>query len=535
VSAGREVKAPARELPADVGSMLARSGPGYGATVAVAASTADAGLRRSYEGLMPEVVRASMRGDPALDLVAQVLATIYLRTQRVPALALEEWLFWRCGATAIPAGFDIFAFYGDGPGPHLDQRLAEVARQQKVAPVPVSYGLVRVAFGEGITVQALVLARRPVEVPAFTKSFAPGQDFEIAVRPTVPYTDLTLYADAGGGAVSVAPMTAGSDQTYRAKVTLPSQPGRYFVQVAAMEPAAGAVDPEHPWRHSLLHLPVYVGVPEPNEPDEFIRRPVPNPPDQATWREFILRAYNAERARLGRAPLVLDPRAGAVAQQRSDEIASTPGDPRPDPRVAAALAAAGIPVNDVGDSLGYLEFVSEYVHMHLLSPVARHHLLSPATTLLGIGLSQRVGDNGVRPWAVVQYAIEPVGAMDTAKERDRVYAELAALDQAEDKKPLERDDGLGRAAQEVAEEVCQGKRKLEDGSGVWEHAKSVSKGFTKGGSFSWVGYRFTRAEIARVREGTKGKGYTKVGVGMCQGDLPRLPRGTFVLMMEMGP
>ena len=46
--------------------------------------------------------------------------------------------------------------------------------------------------------------------------------------------------------------------------------------------------------------------------------------------------------------------------------------------------------------------------------------------------------------------------------------------------------------------------------------------------------QFTKKEIARVREGAKGKGYTRVGVGMCQGDLPNLPKGTFALLMMGG-
>jgi hypothetical protein len=526
--------APAREIPADVGSLLARNGAAYGGPV-VAAGADNPALRRAYEDQVSASVRATMKHDPALDIVAQVLATIYLRTRQVPAVSLEQWLFWRCGATEIPAGFDILAFYGDDPGPALDKRLADVAAQHRPRPVPVSYGLVRVAFSAEITVQALVLASRPVEVPAFKKSFEPGQEMQIAVRPTLAYTDLTLFADAGGGDVRVVPMTSGDDGSRWAKVTLPAQPGRYFVEVVAVEPVEGAADPEHPWRNSLLLLPVYVGIPEPTEPDDFIRHPVPNPPDPALWRELILRGYNAERARVGRPPLALDARAAGIAQQHSDEVARTHADPRPDVHLYEELASAGLPANEVGASLGHLEFVSEYVHMRLLEPAARHRLLNPATTLLGLGLSQRPPEERVRPWAVVEYAIEPLGALDTAKERDRVYAELAALDQAEQKTPIERDDALGRVAQEVAEEVCRGARKLDDGKGVWERARGIAKGFTKGGSFSWVGYRFSKSEIARVREGTKGRGFTHVGVGMCQGDLPNLPKGTFALLMEMGP
>jgi hypothetical protein len=276
-------------------------------------------------------------------------------------------------------------------------------------------------------------------------------------------------------------------------------------------------------------------VPEPQEPDEFIRHPVPNPPDPSTWRDLVVRAYNLERTRLGRAPLVLDPRASVLAQRRSDEVAATPGEPRPDPHVQQELARAGVPAADVGNTLGFLEFVSEYVHMRLLEPAARHSLLAPATTLLGLGISQRPGGDRVRPWAVIEYAIEPVGPIDAAKEGDRVYAELQALDREESKAPLERDDALGKVAQGVAEEICRGTRQMDDGKGIWDRARGVvSRPYTKGGSFSWIGYRFTRPEIARVREGSKGKGYTHVGVGMCQGDLPNVPKGTFVLFMMAG-
>ena len=122
-----------------------------------------------------------------------------------------------------------------------------------------------------------------------------------------------------------------------------------------------------------------------------------------------------------------------------------------------------------------------------------------------------------------------------AKERDRIHQDLDALEVADGNKPLDRDEGLARAAQQAADEVCQGARKLNDGSGIWNRAQAATQGYAKRGGLSWVGYRFNKAEIARVREGAKGKGYTRVGIGLCQGDLPERPRGTFVLLMEMGP
>jgi hypothetical protein len=515
--------------------MLAQAAPTYGGA-AVVTGAAQPALRQAYEGMLPPRTQATIRHDPTLDFVGQILAVIYLRTQRVPAYSLEQWIFWRAGATTIPAGFDIFAFQGEGADGPLNQRLAELARQQKEGRVPLSYGLVRIAFPEGFTVQVLVRAGRPLEVPALKKMYAPGEELAIAVRPTVAYTDLMLYADAGGGDVRTAPMTVGADQSAWAKVPLPAQPGRYFIQIAATEPVADAVDPEHPWRHSLLHFPLYVGVPEPVEPDDFIRHPIPNPPNPVTWRELILRSFNAERARLGRGPLVLDPRAGTIAQQHSDEVANTQGEPRPDPHIAEELRAVGIPVQDLGNTLEYLEFVSEYVHMHLLEPAARHHLLAPATTLLGLGLTQRPGGDVARPWAVIEYAIEQVGPVDVAKERARIHVEFASLDTADNLPTTASDDALSGVAQEVAEEICRGVRKVDDPKGIWERdrAKAATRGFKAAGSYSWMGYRFTRAEIARVREGTKGHGYSRFGIGICQADFPNRPRSTFVLWMMGG-
>jgi hypothetical protein len=272
-------KAPARELPPDVGSMLLRRGQEYGGPVVTTGGDQPV-LRKAFEDLLPPSTRATVKHDPSLDLVAQVLAVLYLRTRQLPAISLEQWIFWRCGATPIPGGFDI---------------------------------------------------------------------------------------------------------------------------------------------------------------------------------------------------------------------------------------------------------------LHLLEPSARHSLLAPATTLLGLGVAPRPAGDRVRPWSVIEYAIEPVGPIDPAKEGERVYAELRALDTEEGKAPVERDDALGKVAQGVAEEICRGTRKLDDAKGIWDRARAVvTRPYTKAGSFSWLGYRFTRPEIARVREGSKGKDYTHVGVGMCQGDLPNLPKGTFVLFMMAG-
>ncbi len=97
-----------------------------------------------------------------------------------------------------------------------------------------------------------------------------------------------------------------------ATLQLPSKPGRYFLQIKGAEPprAEGA----EPWNRSLFWAPLYVGVEEPLIADEFIRKPPPNHPDRSAWPVQIQTAYNAERQKLGRAPLAFQQEASLIAQ-----------------------------------------------------------------------------------------------------------------------------------------------------------------------------------------------------------------------------
>lgn len=535
---GGKVKAPARELPDDVGSVLARARDMYGADKAAMAYAAEhAALIKHFEEGLPDEVRKLVKHEPALDLVAEVLSAVYVRTEQEPAPSLERWLFWRCGSVSVPGAFNVFAFGGEGDAlPHFESHLKEVASRLPTRSGPLSYGIVRASWGH-VTAQGIMIGRRPVEVAALKKSYAPGQTLEIAATPTGGHTNLTLYVDAGGGDVTVVPMTAGADGTFFAKAPLPQKPGRYFVEVLGVEPKSHAVDPDHPFRNMLMLAPVYVGVAEPKTPDEFIRRPAPNPPDPATWKQRIVTAYNVERARYGRPPLALDPRVDGIAQRKSDEVAASPGDIRPDPQVVQEIMASGIAVDDMLNSIDHLEYISEYVNLRLLRPAARHHLLSPTAQLMGVGISQRHNHaTASRPYAVVEYAVEVVKPMDVAKEKDRVYAALGELEKVDGKKPLDRDDGLGKVAQEIAEAVCKGTRKPDDGKGIWEKAGlGPAKGFMKRGSYSWMGYHLTNEALAKMRNDMKAGGYTKVAVGLCQGNFEGRPMASYMLLLEMGP
>ncbi len=96
-------------------------------------------------------------------------------------------------------------------------------------------------------------------------------------------------------------MTQKNDEHFMGlalKLAAPTEPGRHFLEIISEDPAAVEEDEDEYWNHSLLMLPIYVGIEEPTLPDEMIRQPPVNPPERKDWPARILELYN--RARLAK-------------------------------------------------------------------------------------------------------------------------------------------------------------------------------------------------------------------------------------------
>jgi len=347
-------RAPLRELPASAASLLSLAPPIYGASALpgpIPGDTGSAAAQATFASAVPGGADGSLKHDAALDLVAAILAQSYAERQQTPVDSLVSWLFWRAGATSMPARYDVLAADEGTPSTVFDQRLAEVASMVSTKPIPLAYGVTRMTWS-GITIQAVVIGRRAIDVSPMSKSFAPGSTVTLEGRLGVPYSDPKLYVDEPKESVRVEALTLGEGGTVKATLQVPNEPGRYFIELLGAEPRNNPSDP--PWHHTLLWLPIYVGVAEPSLVDEFIRQPKPNPPPDA-WKTQMLGAYNAERYKLGRPPLFLDERATGLAQERAEQIAQNPGKPQADPAILS-----GVKFGNVYLALlfGYLAFTN---------------------------------------------------------------------------------------------------------------------------------------------------------------------------------
>ena len=521
-------KPPVRELTRPASSLLALAPTAYGNSTPLALpdDRGSAAAQAAFFGM----VSGRAGHEPALDLVAAVVGKVYAEEQELPADALVQWLYWKCGVVSLPGAVNVLVAPPDAE-PYFQEHLRRLAAIIPKSDATFSFGVARIAVN-GYVVQTIAIGVRPVDVAPITKSVAPGSKVALHIVPKKAYTDLTLYVDQGGPSVLALPLKQEADGTYSAEAPLPPAAGRYFIEVVGVEtPPAGSAS--QGWRVSLLWLPLHAGVLEPAAPDDFIRHPRKNHPDPSTWPFEIFNAFNDERVRLGRAPLVLEEQASRFAQQRSDELANLSSLPVPERGLYGKLAGAGVPVRHLSGYVTDIEFVSEYIALRLLHPAARYTLFDPAITTFALGLSQRRVAPGIGLFESVEYVFEQI-RVDPPKERDRILGELDAIEIAAGNKAFERSEPLSTAAQGIVDEVCRGGPKPTDAHKLFARAVGLDPSLRRRNAVPWLGYDLTKAEIAAVHEHVKGEGYTHVGVGICQGTVDGRRGGVLMIALFAG-
>jgi hypothetical protein len=522
-------KVPVRELPPPATWLLAQAPSAYGLPTPIA-------LPDDQGSASAQAAFVSMAGgtavhEPALDLVAAVVGKTFAEAQELPADALLQWLYWKCGAVSVPGPVNVFVA-PPGAEAYFQEHLRRLAAAVPKSGATFSFGVARISVMDYVA-QAVVLGVRPVDVAPIAKSVAPGAKVPLRIALKKAYADLTLYVDQGGPAVLALPMKQEADGTFGSEVPLPPAPGRYFVEIVGIDvPPDG--DIQKGWRTSLLWLPLHAGVAEPAAPDGYIRRPRKNHPDPSTWSSEIFNAFNDERVRLGRAPLSFEQQASRLAQQRSDELAGLSTMPTPDYGLYRKLADAGAPARNLFSYVDHIEFVSEYITLRLLRPAVRYALFDPAMTTFALGLSQRRVAPGQGLFNSVEYVFEQI-RIDPPKERDRILGELDADERAAGGSAFARSDPLSTAAQGIVDEVCRGGPKPTDARKVFARAVGLDPSLRRRTAVPWMGYDLSKAQIAGIHEKVKNEKYTHVGAGVCQGTVDGHRGAVLVMVLFAGP
>jgi hypothetical protein len=181
-----------------------------------------------------------------------------------------------------------------------------------------------------------------------------------------------------GAAIDETPITPREDGSFVVSSTAPVAPGRYFIEIVGPGPA----------RNTLLWVPIYVGVPEPVAPDAFIREPPPAP-DLAGWQAWVAAALSAERAKLGKPPVEIDPRLTALAQERVSMFAADPAPISVDRLAfAARLGSAGFAPGELSETVVTLT-ATDAVMLELLRPSTRQRWVFGDRVRLGVSAARR--------------------------------------------------------------------------------------------------------------------------------------------------
>jgi hypothetical protein len=523
---------PAHDVSERAAALLASAPDVYGPDAArVPTSPEQARFRATFEGALLPAARPSLHHEPALDLVARVVADMAGEGQP-PSQALIQWLFWRAGATSRYARVELTIAQGVDD---LDLQTVDFAGKAQASVYPESFGIARSSRGKGA--QAIVFGRRALEVDPLPKAYAPGAAIAMKVRPTDAFTDLEVAMDDDHGGVTVEKMKANGDGTFAFAGKAPTQPGRYFVEITGLDPRTLAAMPENPWRRSLFWVPVYAGVPEPAAPDAFIRAPAPSPADQTTWPASIVDGYNEARVKAGKRPIAIDGRLTALAHASSEVVARAGREPPPDVVLADKLAASGNPPHDYDTSHARIDSVSDYVKLRLLEPANRRRVTARDALVLGIGLTPYPANaHGDVDDAIVEDLVEPVARLDPAKDRALVVAALDALAAAEGRPAYKHDEDLSKVIQQFAFEVCRGEKRANQMKPLVDKARGVGDKYHQWTTPAWrTGYDYTRWEEQSVLAKAKDAPLAYAEAGLCQGDLPGKPGASYVVVIQYAP
>jgi hypothetical protein len=469
--------------------------------------------------------------EPALDLVAAVVGKTYAQEEELPADALLQWLYWKCGATSIPGPVNVFVA-PEGSEAYFQDHMRRLAAFVASLDSSISFGVSRTNI-MGYVAQTIALAVRPGDVAPIPKSHAPGAVVPVRITPRKPYANVMLYVDQGGPNVVATPMKQEPDGSFSGEAALPSTPGRYFAEVVGLDlPPDG--DAAKGWNVSMLWLPLHVGMAEPAAPDDFIRRPQKNHPDKSRWPVQIMNAYNDARSRLGRPPLHFEAEASELAQARSDELSALSTMPPPELGLQGKFASMGIQVRNLFGYVAQIEYVSEYITLRLLRPAARFALFDPAMTTLALGISPTKASPGSGFHTSVEYVFEQF-QVDPPKERARILAELDQVEIAAGGKAFTASEPLSKGAQAIVDEVCRGGPKPTDAQKVFARVVGLDPTLRRRGAVPWLGYDLTKEEIAGLHEKVKTERYTHAGVGICQGMVDGHKGAIMALILFAGP
>jgi hypothetical protein len=394
-------KARTTELSSGAAEILERPPDVYSPRELRLPSDALGGVRGPFEEQLSPATRESVRHEPALDLAAAVFARLFADRAVRPSPLLAQWIFWKSGVVGAYRSSYPLRAGGRNRSAFLSRYTSWFGRT--LEPGTMAYGIERTSNGtyDGT---AIVVAWQPAIVEPFPKSPAPGSTLPLRLQARAGYDHFVAHLAKDEKTVLSFPMEKSQDGSYAVDVPVPSTPGRYFLEVQALEPLEDA-NPEGRWNRPILWVPLYAGVPEPREPEPWMHDASGNPPDPSTWAAVLTDRYNAARRQAEVPPLSLDTAMSELARDRLAELQLRSKVP-PDPKAKEKLAARGLRVKGVRQRQTTFYRVADLAEGSLHRPGRMLDFLAAKHTLFGVAFAKDPTSGEEPRYRVVEYLAE---------------------------------------------------------------------------------------------------------------------------------
>ncbi len=355
-------------------------------------------LSNAFRGALNKKNHPRFTHDPRLDMVAYVNALAWGEEGTSPADSLKQWTLWKLGfAGRIDSSLSMttWAQYGRTKE-RLTNYLREHAKKLKPEGERYSFGVARAHVGSEKWALSLVVIENVVAINEQPKHYKTGDILTLRGKVLVPHRNAWFNMQAAGPETLSMRFQPDEDGFFLIKAPVPSVPGRYFVELE--------VERKPYWAPSAVRFPIYVGVFEPETPDEYILNPPKNPPDRLEWGKLLLGLFNAQRQAYGIKPLKMSSQASRMASiQAQRRCSSCCKSEKP---LRQKLREKGVQVDRSFQTGRFFDYMKESFWSRLTNPDFRETILDDRYRAFGSGFTQPPEDYRSN-WYGVQYFYTP--------------------------------------------------------------------------------------------------------------------------------
>jgi uncharacterized protein YkwD len=381
----------------------------------------------------------------------------------------------------------------------------------------IRYGMTSERIRKNQTRLVVVLFDEAVTLDPFPRRLDPKQSATLAGSLAGDLeSPRVLFSDALG---QLSEPAQAPGQALRAVLACGEKPARLYVEIRANQAGKPKV---------VASFPVACGL----EPPASVTVPTKDswPAEASKQERKVLDNVNAERTTAGLPPLTWDDGLAEVARGLADalgEQARKGSTGSPDIRERLEKAGIATPLVLVNPAQGRS---GEEAQRQLLgSPAHRANFMNPEVTNAGVGLSVATLQDGQTATFLAEIFVKVLPPMDVAEVRKSLAAAIAKRRSDEHKSELALDPALEEVAENYASEMAAAKGALPPDRDEQVLA-SLKKGFASVNML--IGASISPLEYANEHKALASG--DRLGVGVAQGDHPKLGKNTAYVVVLIG-